>query len=183
MRHGRGVARGRAADAGLAKRADTLAREYGKAFSRSLLGAGGQHAEGFENDPIMYESIGWSGGPLPPKVEAELSGRLSQVLREDGGRLVETRQQEERHRREIRSKEAFDAWVRRKQAEARVRAEATTAAREMRTGSTPADLRYPAEHEHARQHAPRSPRHDASCQDPPYRESLKRWRSIHGFGP
>merc|ERR1719221_303555 len=80
MRHGRGVARGRAADAGLAKQADELARAYGKAFSRSLLGAGGQHAEGFENDPIMYESIGWSGGQLPPKVEAELSGRLSQIL-------------------------------------------------------------------------------------------------------
>lgn len=128
-------------DAEVARRADELAREYGRAFSRSLLGAGGQQAEGFEDDPITYVRIGWSGGPLPAKMEAELSGRLSQVLCEDAGRLVGTQQQEARQRREVQSKEAFDVWIRRKQADARLRAAGEAAGAEMRTGSAPAELR------------------------------------------
>mmetsp|Transcript_99517 Transcript_99517/g.201834 ORF Transcript_99517/g.201834 Transcript_99517/m.201834 type:complete len:216 (-) Transcript_99517:7-654(-) len=104
-----------------AERAAELADEYGRAFSRGLISAGGPHPEGFEDDPITYLTVGWSGGPLPSRAEAELGRRLARVFREDALQQVQGHFREEAKRRRTRNLDAYQAWSKRKAAEARLR--------------------------------------------------------------
>jgi len=88
-------------------------------FSHSLVKAGGRCPEGFEEDPITYLRFGWLGGPLPRHLQTDLRRGIAGVLREDFSRLW---RQAER-KREERSIQAVDQWMRRKELEARLRAE------------------------------------------------------------
>lgn len=98
-----------------------LAREWALIFARNLVDAGGNCPEGFDDDPITYESIGWSGGPVPSYLEAELSKHLACVFREDAQQSACNRQQDERRQREKRSQDVVDSWERKKTVESKMR--------------------------------------------------------------
>mmetsp|Transcript_44149 Transcript_44149/g.89124 ORF Transcript_44149/g.89124 Transcript_44149/m.89124 type:complete len:233 (-) Transcript_44149:239-937(-) len=89
-------------------RAGELSRKSAQALARSLVRAGGHHPDGFEDDPITYVQVGWSGGCLPSATEAEISGRLCKIFHEDVARLLD---------------KAVKSWLRKKQAEEYLRAE------------------------------------------------------------
>eukprot|EP00419_Tripos_fusus_P069840 CAMPEP_0172886108 /NCGR_PEP_ID=MMETSP1075-20121228/130046_1 /TAXON_ID=2916 /ORGANISM="Ceratium fusus, Strain PA161109" /LENGTH=144 /DNA_ID=CAMNT_0013739533 /DNA_START=167 /DNA_END=598 /DNA_ORIENTATION=- len=94
-------------------------RRSSSAFSHSLLRAGGHRPEGFEEDPITYLRFGWKGGPLPPHMQAELGRGIAGVLRDDFARMW----RDAARKREERNIEAVDHWMKKKELEARLRAE------------------------------------------------------------
>uniref|UniRef100_A0A7S4Q313 Uncharacterized protein n=1 Tax=Alexandrium monilatum TaxID=311494 RepID=A0A7S4Q313_9DINO len=105
------------------QRAGELSRRSAQALARGLLRAGGRHPEGFEDDPITYVEVGRCSGRLPAAAEAEISGRLCSIFREDVSRLL---RQEEGKREEL-TRQAVESWSRRKRAERFLRAEHSTA--------------------------------------------------------
>lgn len=88
-------------------------------------------AEGFEDDPITYVKIGWSGGPLPPELGAELGKQLAGLLDElqwERLQAQEARRMQEDLEHKARSRAAVQGWMRRKEDDAR-RASSAAAAR------------------------------------------------------
>lgn len=104
------------------------AKRQGLKQARALL-RDGRSFEGFEDDPITYLSIGWSGGASGGGAgrggaasladEVALGRRLAVAVVEDA-RKAAARSSSEAQFRAQRNHEAFDAWMARKSFEARL---------------------------------------------------------------
>jgi len=92
---------------------------FGRTLARNLLELH-QGAAGFEDDPIVYTSVGgWAGEPVPASLEAELATQLARVFGQDARRLWDQRAAFLQERREQENHEAFCSWTRKKDVEAR----------------------------------------------------------------
>lgn len=80
-------------------------------------------AEGFEEDPLTYLTVGWPRGRCPtPHAGKQLAQRLAKVILEDAPRLVAERRLRDEGEREACNRQAVDSWFRRKAAERRAAA-------------------------------------------------------------
>mmetsp|Transcript_32357 Transcript_32357/g.57369 ORF Transcript_32357/g.57369 Transcript_32357/m.57369 type:complete len:240 (-) Transcript_32357:38-757(-) len=116
---------------------DVKARQRAESLARSLLcwrcADCPDGAQGFEDDPITIVRVGHDGSRPPKALETSLSRWLFRIMSEDQQRL----EVDQRSRRRTRSQEAYERWLRGKDAEARRKADAkdkAAAAQEPRAG-------------------------------------------------
>lgn len=94
------------------------AQKRAESLSRSLLcwkwHNGGREVEGFEDDPITIVRVGHSGTRPSQAIERRLSRWLGRIMAEDQQRL----ELDQQRRRRARSQEAYERWLRQKEAAA-----------------------------------------------------------------
>eukprot|EP00439_Symbiodinium_sp_Y106_P052986 s73_g7.t1 len=92
------------------------AQKRAESLSRSLLcwkwHNAGREVEGFEDDPITIVRVGHSGTRPSQAIERRLSRWLGRIMAEDQQRL----ELDQRRRRRARSQEAYERWLRQKEA-------------------------------------------------------------------